>query len=328
MKPSWTAIVGLVALTTACASTRIGSPDDYTPVPLNRVYPYPSDEELAQQTTAVALTASYSEELSEDEVGDATNEVQTRLERYLGEAGADVTREAGSDFGDADWAIVVRVTRFGHTSAYAPPTSLFKNEEELKDEPGTCTYTGEVEVDLRTYRAPDREHARGGYRLHHTDDFSEKQFDDACPLSDSRRQVLLEDTLNDAIPCLQVPIKNRFSPRGYVVEQRASEAGDKQIYKTSLGRTNGARAGLELELFRVQHMTTDAGHDVRQERKIAEGVVTDQNGEDYSWISLKPRSLEQPLLAGDLVRGVYDDTLAAGLGLGKCKRILTRVDEQ
>jgi hypothetical protein len=325
MKSRWIASVGLFALSSilACASTQIGSPDDYEPVPLNRVVPYPSDEELAQQTTGVVLAASYTEELSTDEVGGAVAALQTSLERYLDEAGADVSRRSRSDFGDADWAIVARITRYEHTSAYSDPTGLFKSEEELEGEPGTCTHTGVVDADLSVYRAPESESAYASLQLHETDDFSEKQLDKTCPLSDSRRQVLLDDILNASIPCLEIPIKNRFSPRGYVLEQRSSEAGGKQIYKTSLGRSNGARAGLELSIFRVQHMTTDDGNEARRPLKIAEAVVTDQMGDDYSWISIKPRSMQQPLLAGDLVRGVYEDTLAAGFGLGKCKRILT-----
>ena len=51
------------ALAAACAGTQIGSPDDYQVVPLNRVYPYPTPEELARQKTEVVLASHYGSEL-------------------------------------------------------------------------------------------------------------------------------------------------------------------------------------------------------------------------------------------------------------------------
>jgi hypothetical protein len=315
-------------LALACATTRIGDPDEYEPVSLNRVFPYPSDEELAEQSIEVELSACYTDELPESEVGEAAAAVQSDLERYLREAGATVidpdnggSSENGSV--DADWGLVTRITRFEHFSEFAGPTSLFKSAEELTDKPGTCTHHGEVEFEIGAFKAPVKDVPRTTLRLKNSDDFSEKQFDDSCPISPARQHSLLEDALREAIPCLQIPIKNRLAPRGYVLEQRVSPAGDKHIYRTSLGERNGAESGLELSILRVQYMTTSDGRKTRDERKIGKAVITDEIGDDYSWISVKPRDPDQPVLAGDLVRGVYADSLVSGLGLGKCRRILT-----
>ena len=74
--------VGLVA----CAGTHIGDPNDYDAVALNRVFPYPSPEELARQKTEVVLATHYTTELPSSVVGQSMTAVQQRLLRVLDEA--------------------------------------------------------------------------------------------------------------------------------------------------------------------------------------------------------------------------------------------------
>ena len=59
-------VIAIFSITlTACAGTQIGNPDDYDPVPLNRVFPYPTPEELARQKTEVVLRLLRGEDLVE-----------------------------------------------------------------------------------------------------------------------------------------------------------------------------------------------------------------------------------------------------------------------
>ena len=141
--------------------------------------------------------------------------------------------------------------------------------------------------------------------------------------SDARKQLFLEEILDEALPCIDTTIKNRFAPKGYVEEHRVDEQGSTHIFRTSLGERNGAQAGLELRILRVQYMTTGDGRKARDEREIGRGVITSEIGEDHSWISVKTSAIQQPLLEGDLVRGVYKDSFTSGLGFGKCGSILS-----
>ena len=133
----------------------------------------------------------------------------------------------------------------------------------------------------------------------------------------------MDEVLEEALVCIGTSIKNQFAPRGYLEEHRVSDSGDAHIYKTSLGRANGARPGINLSIFRVQYMTTNDGKQEREERRIGEAVVTDELGENFSWVSVNPGNLEQSLLAGDMVRAVYTDPLTADLGFGGCSKILS-----
>ncbi len=334
------ALVGAAVLVAACASTEIGSPNDYEPVELNRVYPYPSAEELAQQKTEVVLATHYTTELPKKIVGSSMTNVQQDLLRVLGEAGARVVdrslddlssvrrelmaqkkRRRGADM-DVNWVLISRISRFEHHAHYEPPSGLFKSEEELAAEPGTCTHTTEVEVDLKAMVLPTDDVARTTFTLKNTHEMEQDDFEESCPLDAARKQALMDETLEEALPCLSVPLKNQFAPRGYIEQHRVSSAGDTHIFKTSLGKRNGARPGLELSIFRVQYMTTRDGRQDRAEHRIGKALITDQVGPNYSWVAVNLGDLEQPILAGDLVRAVYEDSFAAGLGLGKCDDML------
>jgi hypothetical protein len=69
-------------------------------------------------------------------------------------------------------------------------------------------------------------------------------------------------------------------------------------------------------------MTTTDGRQAREPRRIGKAVITDEVGENFSWASIDLGNLEQSVLAGDMVRAVYSDTLAAGLGFGRCSNIM------
>jgi hypothetical protein len=333
------ALAAFLAL--ACAGNRIGDPSSYQEVTLNRVFPYPTEDELAGLNVEVVLAAHYSEELPKERVGSAMKPVLASLEGYLSAAGAGVidrsihdlatvrdeleAAEAGADssgFTGADWAIVARFEKFRHWSKYEPPSSLFKNEEELAASPGECKHHGEVEVLLRVFEVPTDDVARASYRLEHDGMFEESEFKRSCPIDATREMIFLEDIVKEALPCLEGPIKNGFSPRGYIEEHRTRPDSGLHIYRTSIGKRNGASLGLKLQIYRVQHMTGRNGQRDRHEQLIGSGTITEQIGDGHSWMLVPPGDLTQPILAGDLVRAVYDDPQSSILGLGICGEAL------
>ncbi len=326
-------------LLTACAGNQIGSPTDYESVQLNRVYPYPSPEEVARQKTQVVLASHYTTELPAEVVGESMTAVQQDLLALLDEAGARVIDRSLDDLAeirrdmtaayrkrkskyDADRALVSRISRYDHYASYDPPSGLFKSEEELAAEPGTCTHTGEIEVDIKALAIPTDETARATFTLRNKTEFEQEDFDESCPIEDERRIALLEEALQEAMPCLAVPVKNEFAPRGYIEEHRQSGAGNVHIFKTSLGAKNGAKEGLELAIFRVQYMTTADGQQDREERQIGTAIISDQIGPDHSWVLIDVGNVEQKVLAGDTVRAVYADSFTADLGIGGCSSML------
>lgn len=334
---------GVAVLLFACATTEIGNPSqDYEPVELNRVYPYPSDQELQGQKTEVVLASRYTRDLREVEVGRAVATLQSSLERTLAEGGVGVIDRSIHDlavvreeleaaegtrgsnaFTGADWALVSRMTRFRHWASYEPPSGLFKSEEELADKPGTCEHRGEVEAEIKVFAIPTDDVAHTTFTLRSSGEYSKKDHDESCPISQTRKEIFLEEILEEALPCLDLPLKRRFPPRGYVEEHRISPTEDAHIFRTSLGKRNGAKEGLELDVLRVQFMTARDGRRLRDERRIGGGRISSEIGDDHSWITVDVGSLEQPVLAGDLVRVVYDSSLTKRFELRRCGEILT-----
>jgi hypothetical protein len=333
-----TLLILATAIATGCAGTQIGDPNGYQPVPLNRVFPYPTSEELAAQKIEVVLAAQYADDLPRAQVATAMKPLLGSVEKYLSDAGAGVIDRSihdlanvrdelvaaeggsGATFTGADWAIVARIDKLRHRAVYEPPSSLFKNAEELKEEPGTCKHTGEVEARLRAFKIPTDDVPRATLILSHSDGFEESEFDQNCPIPPDREELFLEGVLKEALPCLEAPLKNGFAPLGYVEEHRAKEA--KNIYRTSMGRLNGATPNLELQIFRAQYMTTRDNEKIRTEKQIGEAIVSEQIGDRFSWIVVNLKDLKEPILDGDLVRAVYDDPRSSALGGGICKKAL------
>ncbi len=328
------------ALVAGCAGPRIGDPNTYEPVTLNRVFPYPSNEELSGQRIEVILAAQYIPELPKERVRTAMTPLLASLDQYLSAAGAGVIdrtihdlagvrdeleaaegRGGAAGFTGADWAIVARVDKFRHWSEYSAATSLFKNEQELRDEPGDCKHHAEVEVRLRAFEIPTDDVARLTFTLENSGSFEKTDFDKSCPIDETRKLLLLEDVLKDVLPCLEAPIKKGYAPLGYIEEHRANS--ERRIYRTSMGSRNGAVPELALKIFRVQYMTTRDDRKFRAEHQIGEAVVSENVGETHSWILVDPRDLKQPILEGDLLRAVYRDPRSSIRGGGICKRALT-----
>jgi hypothetical protein len=337
------AVGGIAALLFGCAATQIGNPSkDYELVELNRVFPYPSDRELRGQKTEVVLASRSTRDLPEEQVGRALSSLQRSMERTLGEAGVGVIdrgihdlaavreeleaaegAQGSNEFTGADWALVSRITRFRQWADYEPPRGLFKSKEELRDEPGRCEHHGAIEAEIKVFAIPTDDVARTTFTLRSSGERSSEERDASCPISQTHKEVFLEQILEDALPCLDLPLKRRFPPRGYVDEHRVSPGEDAHIFRTSLGRQNGARPGLEVDVFRVQFMTAEDGRRLRDERRIGGGRISDEIGDGYSWITLDGGDLEQPILSGDLVRVVYENSLTTRFELRRCKEILT-----
>ena len=66
----------------------------------------------------------------------------------------------GKDRDDDNWVLISRLAKFKHSAKYEPPSSLFKSEEELASDPGTCTHKGKVEIDIKAFVLPGDDTAR------------------------------------------------------------------------------------------------------------------------------------------------------------------------
>ena len=289
-----------------------GSEKAFETIPLNKVYPYPTDAERSRPNARVALATHYLDDLPELEVGFATTLAQSEVERILGRVGARVVERDANDFAllDADavdYAIVTTVSRVDHSASWTKPTNwLFKSEEELAEVPGTCTHRAEVELIISSYALPSTAGPETTYVLIHDGEAKTSNIDTTCPFPDIDRQELVEKIVDEGLQCLQLPIMNRYASRGWVTAERQPKDGTSlHRFRTTIGSVDGAESGRAVEVHRVQFSTAPDGSQHRREHKIADGVMSNRVAENRSWIEVDVDEVTQPILDGDLVRVVY-----------------------
>lgn len=329
----------------ACSSTpQIDDLGQYTEVPMNKVYPYPSEEELAERTHRVAIEARTAAEVDPTRAQATHDLVRLRVEDLLALVGASLVPADGSEFApDADGAsaaagppvarparrldLVVRVDREDYSVTWDDPTNWwFQSEEEMAKKPGTCTHRAEIEIAFSVVD-PARPAARPKERftLRHSGEAEVETVDPRCPYADERIQGLFDTVVDEAMACARLPIQNAFASRGYVLEQRSRPADDFHLFRTSLGSGQGAEEGLEVGVFRVQYSTSADGTRESAEHRIAGGRVTDHFQPDASWIRVDVTETTRPILQGDLVRPVYRESTTSGLNpFGGCSDIFSR----
>ena len=81
----------------------------------------------------------------------------------------------------------------------------------------------------------------------------------------------------------------------------------------------------DLEPIRPEPIQVHTSRTQKKEptHRIGQATITDEIGEDFSWVAVNLNDLDRSVLAGDMVRAVYADALAAGLGFGKCDSMLS-----
>jgi hypothetical protein len=315
----------------ACASNQVVDLARYNEVPLNKVYPYPDEEELAERTHRVSIEAKFGGEVDPARAQATQDLIRLRVEDILAVSGASLVGEDGSEFAPDRPArrldLVVRIDREDYTVTWKDPTNWwFQSEEEMAQKPGTCTHRAEVEIAFSVVD-PARPAARPRERftLRHASEAETETLDQQCPYTDEEIQGLFDTVVDEALTCAHVPLQNAFASRGHVLAHRRMEDGNVDLFKTSLGSGQGAAEGVEVAIFRVQYSTGADDTRVAEEHEIATGRITDHFQPDSSWVRVDVAQATRPLLQGDVVRPVYRESATADLNpFGGCSDILTR----
>jgi hypothetical protein len=167
-----TPLVATVLLLGACASTQIGSPDQYERVSMNKVFPYPAEAEAGRRRVSVVLAQRHAGELPDPVVGEALRQTHRALAGFASTAGArevesgvDADRvlalgvrrwkTAGASSEDPTHLLVTTFSKHDYASEYTKPINWFrKSEQEMAETPGKCTHRADVELKVQVYELP------------------------------------------------------------------------------------------------------------------------------------------------------------------------------
>lgn len=331
-------------LASGCAKPTVSDLDAYQVVPMDRVVPYPTDEELAKRVLEVAVVDRPADGLDEASLLASRARLRTGLEKIVAFYGAAVVSRSQPGFEGVrtdrpgmtfdgllpelvtggDHAVSARFTTHRHQAIYSKPRKLpWQSEADVAEKPGTCTHSAEIEFDVQLVEKTWEDLLQRTYVLTHQVKQENKDLDQACTIAPVTVATLFETAIAEALGCLELPLGTRLSPRGHVLAHRKSREGESHIYQITLGEKQGVDPGEPIEIRRVERSQNVEGREVHTEKVIATGVATDQITAQQSWIAVNPDDVRAPIREGDVVRRHFQKDLIENLTGPSCKKILT-----
>lgn len=337
------AIFGFVVSSIGCASSRVSDLNAYQEIPMNRVVPYPSQDELRKRGFEVIIVDRPSVGSDDSTLQIPRAQVRRGLERIAADSGATVIdrslqdlsairtegvlaeldgREAEAVAG-SDYALAIRFSTYRYSSTWKKPFRfLWQSPEEVAAKPGTCNHTVEIEFDVQVIRIGTNDRVEKTFALEHTGEQKNKDLDPACTIAPVTLSVLFETALDEALSCLERPLGRLLSPRGHISSHRKAPEAERHIYRVSLGSAQGMQQGDTVEIRREQWAMSPGGERSHSERVISLGRVTDQITPQMSWVAIDPSKATDEILEGDVVRPIENESLLASLSGPNCGSIL------
>lgn len=334
------------AVAVACASSRVSDLDAYDEIPMNRVVPYPSPEELRKRAVEIVIVDRPSVGIDDAQLEMARAQVRRELERIAARSGATIIDRSlqdrsairtegvlselegreGDRVSGADYALANRFSTYRYSATWTKPFKfLWQSEEDVAGKPGTCEHRVEVALDVQvieigTHDRVDR--VDRTFALEHAAQQSNKDLDPACTIAPVTLSVLFETALDEALSCLALPLGSMLAPRGHVTAHRKASESERHLYRISLGSDQGIAHEDAVEIRREQRSTTPGGVESRTERVIALGRVTDKISANAAWVAIDPTKATSEILAGDVVRPYESEGLLDSLSGPDCGSIL------
>lgn len=177
--------------------------------------------------------------------------------------------------------------------------------------PPQCQYNATMNGTLRVYSVAEGRvvrtiNLRGiGSRSEDTTTSSCKVTSNTLPLVRAAAEQSLENE--------RTQLQNLFSQKGFVVDKRTNKK-NKTIFQVSLGKQDGLEPGSKIEIYTRFLMENQLTKDVRaEERKVADGKVTDFIGDDSAWIVINDEIEAERVKLGDHVKVLHKKTVMENL---------------
>lgn len=338
------ALVVLVAGAIGCATSRVSNLDAYDDVPMNRVVPYPSQEELRKRSFELVIIDRPAVGIDDGLLERSRAQVRRALEGLTADAGAELTDRSVGRVGElrtegvlgelegrateavagADYALATRFSKYQYAGEYSKPFKMpWQSDEEVANKPGTCEHTASIELVVQMIEIEGNDKVTKTFFLEHFAEQKTRDLDPACTLPSVTLEALFEKALDEALSCLDLPLGMALAPRGHLNGHRKAPGADRHIYRITLGSEQGIERGETVEIRREQRSMSPTGKETLEERVIATGEVTDQVRAQLSWIAVDPSKADASLLDGDVVRPVFTEGLLSSLSGPDCGEILT-----
>jgi hypothetical protein len=336
-------VAGLIFGSIGCVSPGVLNLDAYQDIPMNRVVPYPTHDELTNRAFEIVIVDRPAAGIDDRTLETARAQIRRGLEKISTTAGASVIDRSLQDLGalrtegalselngrrnesltGADFALATRFSTYRYSSTWSKPFKfLWQSEEDVAGKPGTCRHRVEIQVEVQVIEVGTNDRIERTFALKHQVEQKNKDLDPACTIAPVTLSVLFETALDDALACLSRPLSARLAPRGHITAHRKAPEAERHLYRISLGSEQGILPGDAVEIRREQRSLSPNGDESRTERVLTLGRVSDQVMAQYSWAAIDPSKAEGEILDGDVVRPLEDESLLSSLSGPNCGSIL------
>lgn len=326
-----------------CASSQVSDLNAYQEMPMNRVVPYPTRDELEHRAFRIVVVHHGSAGFDDAALEIPRLQVRRGLETLAADSGAEVLDRLPQDRNvtrpetilsetdglshasemAADYALAVRFLTYQYSSSWKKPFKfLWETPEDFAAKPGTCTHTVDVAFDVEVVEVGATGAIKKTFALAHKVEQRNKDLDTACTIAPVTLSVLFETAIDESIRCLPFPLGGLLAPRGHITSHRKAPEADRHLFRISLGSSQGIVPGATIEIRREERAMRPNGEVSLTERVIAVGRVSDKVMTEKSWIVVDLSKATSEVLKGDIVRPTETEGLLASLSGPNCGSML------
>lgn len=211
----------------------------------------------------------------------------------------------------ADFAITGKITEGTAGLKYTASSSYQDKEGKSHYVPAKCTTSGKAAFSLKIVQLPSLDIIK---TIDEEATASSTQdadhgwwFNNCVKLEQGAANEIVSEALANAVRKAHTELKNQFAPAGYILERRKLDSAN--IFKVTLGETGGAEQDLPLVITRtVVEQNPLSGEKSTEQVQIAEAVISNQVGANYSFIIVADEEKASKIMLGDKVQVKYEES--------------------
>jgi curli biogenesis system outer membrane secretion channel CsgG len=313
----------IVLMVSGCTSSKIDNLDAFQKVPMQLSANMPSKAALIGSKSRVIILGVEDKKwpgAGEDVANKVIKELNTTnnvvivdrtLAAQLGQEIqlAETKGRAGYKGQDvADYAITGKITDGAAEIKYTASSSYQDKEGKIHVTPARCTTSGSAAFSLKIVQLPSLNVIKtidvdGTASSTQDGDFGWGR-SHCVSLDQATAKGIVSAAMNNAVRKARVELKNQFAPSGYVTERRRFEKTN--IFKTTLGAPDGAIQDLGVGIIRFStEQNPLTGEKNTEQNIVAQGVISDQIGSNFSFVIISDAEEADKILLGDKVQVKY-----------------------
>ena len=201
---------------------------------------------------------------------------------------------------NADYVVMGILTSVDSSGTYKAPSTI-----KGITIPAKCQYAATVTGALKVYGVAEGNIIQN-ISLRGTGSRDDDTTSSNCVVTANILPVV-RNAVENALTDKRAQLQNIFSQKGFIIDKRANKDNKKEmIFRVSLGRNDGLEQGTKLEIYtRFLYEDKMSKESRADERKVADGEVTDYVGDDYAWITVSNLEEANKIKLGDHVKVLH-----------------------